>query len=242
MKKLINVTLAAALACAMALVLTACGQQGGSGSVSAGSSAGGSGSASASEAASSVSASASAGASSEALSSSSEAAIPQFTTLGDVFDAETEDFSSTYDEQRYVCAFRLNGQWWRVEAPLESGMYEQLDKLWVEDQDEVEELISPLTVTEVREFDTPSEEDLDALVGKTGAELTSDGFKFVPGSAVAGDKETDCNATMGFFEYIISFDGVVADESTDDLDGAIANMKVTNAEIQGLAWDLLEGN
>ena len=240
MKRLITVTLSAALACATALALTACGQQGGSSSASAASSAGGSSSTSVSAEASS--ASASAGASSEASVSSSEAAIPQFATLGDVFNAETEEFSSTYDEQRYVCAFKLDGQWWRVEAPLESGMYEQIDKLWVEHQEKVEELVSPLAISKVEGFDTPSEDDLDALVGKTGGELTAEGFKFIPGSAVAGDSETDCNATMGFFDYVISFDGVVPDENTDDLEGAVANMKVTNAEIQGLTWNLLEGN
>ena len=240
MKRLITVTLSAALACATALALTACGQQGGSSSASAASSAGESSSTSVSAEVSS--ASASAGASSEASVSSSEAAIPQFATLGDVFNAETEEFSSTYDEQRYVCAFKLDGQWWRVEAPLESGMFGQIDKLWVEDQEKVEELISPLAISKVEGFDTPSEDDLDALVGKTGGELTAEGFKFIPGSAVAGDSETDCNATMGFFDYVISFDGVVADENTDDLAGAVANMKVTNAEIQGLTWSLLEGN
>ena len=224
MKRLITVTLVAALACVMAFVLAACGQQGGNGSSNANAE------------------TSSASASAEAPSSSSEAAIPQFATLGDVFNAETDNLISTFDEQRFVCAFKFNGNWWRVEAPLESGMYEQIDKLWFEDQDKVKELVSPLAVTKVGEFDTPSEEDLDALVGKTGAELTADGFKFMSGSVVAGDNKTDCTATKGFFDYVISFDGVIADENTDDLDAVVANMKVTNVEIQGLTWNFLESN
>ena len=53
--------------------------------------------------------------------------------------------------------------------------------------------------------------------------------------------EPDCVAVTGSFDYLITFDGKVADENTDDPAGAVADLKVNAAAIQGVNWMALEG-
>ena len=176
-----------------------------------------------------------------AASTSTQAAAGEFATLGDVFSVETENIMSTFDEQRYVCAFSLDGTWWRVEAELPDGMFDELNEVWVEDQAKVQELLSPLAVKSAVAIDTPPEEELAALAGKTGADLSADGFTFSVGTLVVNGDTTDCVATKDSFEYLITFDGAVPDENTDDPASAVANMTVSSAGIQGLTWDVFEG-
>lgn len=165
----------------------------------------------------------------------------EFATLGDVLTAETESMTSTFDEKRYVCAFSVDGTWWRVEADLEEGFSDKLNEVWTEDQAKVEELLAPIAVTKAETLEAPSDEEVSALVGKTGAELTADGYEYSAGTLVVNGNETDCVAVKGSFDYLITFDGKVADEDTDDPAGAVADLKVNAAAIQGVNWMALEG-
>ena len=178
---------------------------------------------------------------SAAFSESSQAVTAPFATLGDVFAEDTEDMASIFDEQRYVCAFKWGGAWWRVEAALEDGMFDKLNEVWTEDEAKVEELVSPLAVAKAETIDAPTVEELDALSGKTGADLSADGFTFMAGGVAVNGNETDCTATKGSFDYLVTFDGAVADEDTDDPAGAVAEMTVAQVSLQGLSWDALEG-
>ena len=135
----------------------------------------------------------------------------EFATLGDVLTAETESMTSTFDEKRYVCVFSADGTWWRVEADLEEGFSDKLNEVWAEDQAKVEELLAPIAVTKAA------------------------------GTLVVNGNETDCVAVKGSFDYLITFDGKVADEDTDDPAGAVADLKVNAAAIQGVSWTALEG-
>ena len=165
----------------------------------------------------------------------------EFATLGDVLTAETESMTSTFDEKRYVCVFSADGTWWRVEADLEEGFSDKLNEVWAEDQAKVEELLAPIAVTKAETLEAPSDEEVSALVGKTGAELKADGYEYSAGTLVVNGNETDCVAVKGSFEYLITFDGKVADENTDDPAGAVADLKVNAAAIQGVSWTALEG-
>lgn len=177
---------------------------------------------------------------SDSGAASSQAATSEFATLGDVLSAETDSMTSTFNEERYACAFSYEGTWWHVEAALDEGMYEQLNEVWVEDQAKLEELLSPLAVTLAETIDAPSDEELAALVGKTGADLVADGFTFAPYCLVVNGDETDASTTKGSFDYLITFDGKVDDENTDDPAGAIADLTVTAANLQGVSWTVLE--
>ena len=167
--------------------------------------------------------------------------IAPFATLGEVFAAEGESMSSTFDEQRYVCAFNWGGSWWRIEAELPDGMYDQLNEVWIEDQDKVEELLSPLAVTKTDYTGPLMVEEIEALVGKTGADLTAQGFTFMPGGMVVNGSETDCTATLGDFDYLITFDGAVPDEDAEDVAAAVADLTVSSVSVQSVSWEYLEG-
>lgn len=176
----------------------------------------------------------------DGTAATSQTASSEFATLGDVLSADTESMMATYDESRYACAFFYDGAWWHVEAALDDGMSKKIDETWVEDQTKLEELLSPLTVTLAEKLDAPSDEEVAANVGKTGADLVADGFEFLPYCLVVNGSATDATVTQGSFEYLITFDGVVDDENTEDPAGAVANMTVTDAVLQGVAWSVLD--
>ena len=206
MKRLVTLALSATLVCATPLALAACGQKG-----------------EPEEAATSETAQ------TDVSDAASTDEVAPFATLGDVFAADGERMSSTFDEQHYVCAFNYDGTWWRVEAALPDGMYDELNKAWVEDQAKTD-VLEPLDV-----------ESIEALAGKTGADLAADGFTFVFGTLVVNGNKTDCVATLGSFDYLVTFDGVVPDENAEDVASAVADMTVSSASLQTVSWDALEG-
>ncbi|MDO5120075.1 MAG: hypothetical protein Q4D48_08310 [Coriobacteriales bacterium] len=212
MKKLIALAFTASLVCASPLVLTACEKQGGNSP---------------------------AGTSTSTEAVTEQVTTGQFATLGDVLAADTQSMTSTFDEQNYVCAFELDGKWWRIEAALPEGMSNELDEAWMTDQDKVNELLTPLAVTKAETLVAPSANELAAFAGKTGANLTADGFTFVPYTLVVNGSETDCVATKGDYDYLITFDGIVTDEDTDNPAGAVADLTVTTVAIQGVSWTVL---
>ena len=104
----------------------------------------------------------------------------------------------------------------------------------------MEELLSPLAVTKADVLEPLDDEAIAALAGKTGAELTSQGFTFMTGAMVVNGNETDCTATLGDFDYLITFDGAVPDENAEDVADAVADLAVSTASIQGVSWSTLE--
>jgi hypothetical protein len=120
-------------------------------------------------------------------------------------------------------------------------MYDQLNEVWTEDQDKVEELLSPLAVTKT-DYTSPLDVDsIEALAGKTGADLTAQGFTFMTGGMVVNGSETDCTATLGDFDYLITFDGAVPDENAEDVAAAVADLTVSSVSVQSVSWEYLEG-
>lgn len=234
MKKLVAFALTAALAFATPFALTACGQKGGTDDAAT--------TDAATEEAATTDAATTDAASEEAAADEDVASeSAPFATLGDVFAEDTEGMSSTFDDQRYVCAFNWDGAWWRIEADLNDGMYDELNDAWAEDQNKVNELLSPLAVTKTDVLEAPDAETLEALAGKTGADLTADGFTFTWGTLVINGEETDCVATKGDFDFLVTFDSAVADENAEDVAAAVADMTVSSVSIQGVSWNVLEG-
>ena len=169
-----------------------------------------------------------------------QAVDTEFKTLGDVFSKNTQNMMSTYNDSRYVCAFDLDGTWWIVEANLEDGMSDKIDKEWVSDQDKVEEMLSPLAVTRADALDTPNPQELDEFVGKNGADLMTEGFSLVPGSVVINGNETDCVAIRESFDYLVTFDGTVVSEDDEFPVTELSNMTVKAIELQGVTLSELE--
>ena len=179
--------------------------------------------------------------SSSAAAESSQAATSEFATLGDIFAAETQDMQSTFDEQHYACAFSLDGTWWRAEADLENGMFDKLNEVWTEDQAKVEELLAPLAVKTAEILEAPSADEIAAYIGKKGADLTADGFEFMAGGVAVNGDQTDCTVSKDSFDYLVTFDGAIANEDTEDPAADVADLTVADISIQGLSWSALEG-
>lgn len=208
--KLLITTLIAA---AMTLTLCACSQQ----------------------ATSSSAAASSAAASAEASQPSADG---PFATLGDVFASDHSDFLSIYDDSSYTCVFDFDGKYYRVSADLSKEIYDKLQagngSLATE-----EEVLGPVAVTktETIDEDIPTQEELDALAGKTGAELLDAGY-VIDDLSVNGN-ETDCSATKGSFAYMITFKGAVENVGTDDPAGAVADKTATAVSFSGLSSEAL---
>ena len=105
-------------------------------------------------------------------------------TLGDAFTLEGKD---EYSEQRasyggkYVYAFAVDGVAYRVIADLPDDIFDQILELdFDEDYDKKEQaLVKDLEVTTAENLTEQilSQEELDALVGKTGQELFDAGWR-----------------------------------------------------------------
>ena len=226
MRRLVTLMLSATLACAMPMALAACGQKADTGD----------------DATVEETDTTEPEAEDATATDEDEAVeIAPFATLGDVFAEDTEGMSSTFDEQRYVCAFNWGGSWWRIEAELPDGMYDQLNEVWTEDQDKVEELLAPLAVTKTEATSPLTVEEIEAFVGKTGADLTAQGFTFMTGGMVVNGSETDCTSTLGDFDYLVTFDGAVPDEDAEDVAAAVADLTVSSVSVQSVSWTALEG-
>ena len=217
MKRLLTLAFALALACAMPVALSACNQ------------------------ADTPDGTVPETEGSETGSESSENATSPFATLGEAFAEDPESLSYTFDEARFVMAFNRDGAWWRLEAPLPEGLYEELDEAWSVDMDKVVELVSPLEIAKATVLEPLDAESIEACVGKTGADLTADGFAFQTGTLVVNGDETLCVATLGDFDYLVTFEGAVADEGAEDVAAEVAEMTVVDMGNQGPTWAALAG-
>ena len=219
----------------MALGLCACGQQGGSSAAS-------DAAASAASEASSAASDAADAAAQEAADKLLESATTNLKTLGDILNLESSDFSSTYDEKQYACAFTYEDGWLRALVDLPDGTYEKLEEVFLTDEEKTRELLSPLEIADIQVIaaNAPTQEEIDEMfVGKTGAEINELGLDFA--NLVVNGEETDCTLTDYPFDYLITFDGAVPDENTDDPNGALADLTIKAAAVQGLTWSALEG-
>ena len=105
-----------------------------------------------------------------------------------------------------------------------------------ENHDEKEkELVSPLTVTKIENLNEKklSDDDMTALVGKTGAELFNSGWT----TGMGYDLESmEFYLEYAPFMYTVTFEKQEQLENTDDFDekAAVASLKVVSVSFSGL--------
>lgn len=179
------------------------------------------------------------GGSDASSSGASEGATGAYATMADAFAVESGDTQWSYNEKRFAYAFGGDGSYTRVVAELEDGMYDDLNAADF-DQSKVEDIVGPLAVAQEDVFTAIAQDELDAYAGKTGADITAAGFEISPGAVAVNGKETDCSAIKDGFSYLITFDGAIADENTDDPAGAVAELTVKSVAVQSLAYTALD--
>ena len=141
-------------------------------------------------------------------------------------------------EKAYVVAFEKDGVYWRVIAELTPEQHDEIFALDIldENHDEKEkELVSPLTVTKIENLNEKklSDDDMTALVGKTGAELFNSGWT----TGMGYDLESmEFYLEYAPFMYTVTFEKQEQLENTDDFDqeAAVASLKVVSVSFSGL--------
>ena len=160
-------------------------------------------------------------------------------TIGDALALTGEgEFQSATLGKAYVVVFEKDGVYWRVIAELTPEQHDALFALDILDEDHEQkekELVSPLTVTKCENLNEMklSDDDMAALVGKTGAELLGSGWTNGMGYNLD---------TMEFyleyapFAYTVTFEKQEQLENTDDFDeeAAVASLKVVSVSFAGL--------
>ena len=164
---------------------------------------------------------------------------PAFTTIGDAMAlaAEGTAQNATY-ENAFVYVFEKDGTYWRLTAVLNEEQAAALWELDILDEDydvKQKELVSPLAVTKCENLNEKklTDEEMNALVGKTGEDLLNDGW--ISGMGYNLD-------TMEFFmeyppfAYTVVFEAQEKLENTDDFDEeeAIRPLKVVSVTFDGL--------
>lgn len=168
-----------------------------------------------------------------------EVDISSLKTLGDVMAIESEGQSSTWNEEHYVYVTNANGAPLRAVVDLTPEIYSQIEELDFLDEEydqKLNDIIGGLELVSLDDYSdqVPSQEELDALVGKTGQELLDDGFTFSALSMYGGD-ETVAEYEKDLFRYEITFDGTV-DGDADSFDGSlVTELPVVSAGFIGLS-------
>ena len=168
-----------------------------------------------------------------------EVDITSLKTLGDVMAIEGEGQTSAWNEEHYIYVTNANGAPLRAVVDLTPEIYSQIEELDFLDEDYDQKLADIIGGLELASLDdysdqVPSQEELDALVGKTGKELADDGFTFSTLTMYGGD-ETVAEFDKDAFRYEVTFDGTV-DGDTDGFDGSVvADLPVASAGFVGLS-------
>ena len=144
--------------------------------------------------------------------------IDSLKTIGDVLALEGAEFrqSAAYDNV-FIYVFDLDGTIYRVFAPMSDDVFTAIMDLEIDRCENLSEQIPP-------------QEELDKLVGKTGADLLDDGW------SCSGYMLDTMEFWMdyGLFEYKVAFDGSL--EMSDDFDEyeAIRPLTVKSVEYSDL--------
>ena len=160
-------------------------------------------------------------------------------TIGEALALKGEgEFQSATLGKAYVVVFEKDGVYWRVIAELTPEQHDAIFALDILDEDHEEkekELVSPLTVTKIENLNEKklSDDDMTALVGKTGAELFDSGWT----TGMGYDLESmEFYLEYAPFMYTVTFEKQEQLENTDDFDeeAAVASLKVVSVSFSGL--------
>lgn len=165
------------------------------------------------------------------------AALDSIKTFGDIIDLESEDCHMSCGKDSIVYAFMLDDKYYRASSALDAETVEAVWNLDVtaDDYDQkYKELVGDIAIEEIKDITDQklSQDELDALVGKTGQELVDDGWY----SAGYDLENMQFWMNYGPFVYNMVFEGEVADADSDTFDEneAIKPLTVKSAEFMML--------
>lgn len=222
-----------ALAATLALGLCGCG---GSASSSAASASGSSASSAASDssASSSASAASSSASSTSSAASASAGSVEQFATLKDLITAFDKQSEWEYDGTELIYTASDGTTYVRAWCDMTPEVKSALDAISGGDTAKKKEALGPLVIKKQEAFTAPAQSELDAHVGKTGAELEAEGFVY-DSIGISGPDTVGVGAAKAPFFYMVTFDGYVDDMDTPDVAGAVKDFKVKSVDVTSLS-------
>ena len=167
---------------------------------------------------------------------SGAASAESFKTFGDIIDSGAENMQTALypDQNKLVYAFQIGDTYYRATADIskeDADKYMAVDYSEEDYEKQLNDIVSPIEIgnLEVLNDQILSQEDLDALAGKTGKELVEEGWMY---SGTYMLEDMDIEMSYGPFAYMVRFDGKVDEKDWEDFDAeaGTADMKVISAE------------
>ncbi len=186
----------------------------------------------------SVPALAACGGSSDAEAGGAEdVSVDSLKTIGDIIALDSADMQCAVYEGNVVYAFQLGDAYYQARASIseeDEQAYFDIDFADEDYEEQQNAIVESLEIEEIVNLNDQmlSQEDLDALVGKTGQELMDEGWTF------SGHDLEAMEFWMGYgpFVYTVTFDGEVAEadyETFEDETGT-KDMTVKSAVFSSL--------
>lgn len=161
------------------------------------------------------------------------AQISELKTIGDLLD-NVADQALRISEETYIYVFELGGRYYRAIAELPeevSKAYWELDVTDEKYDEKAAELVRPVPIKRIEDLTdaAPSMEEMEALKGKTVAELLEDGWSFY----YFNFEDMEFGAYHQIFDYKLVLEGE-APETEDFEVEDLGEMKVVSVEYAGL--------
>ena len=165
-------------------------------------------------------------------SSEEHVELDSVTALGELLGLP--NYGTAAYEDRYIYAFEQDGDIYRAVAKMPAEVSRAVFELDFDDADYTEklsELISPLPVDRIDNLSAglPTQEELDALVGKSGEELLNDGWHCWSWNYDSMEFSMD----HGVYSYNVVFEGA-ADKSADFTEEALKPLTVKSVTCTGV--------
>ena len=215
---------AVALAAVLALGLCACGSSQASSSASA----------SSASSASAAASSASSASNAASAASASAGSVAQFATLKELIAAFDKTSEWEYDGAELIYSASDGTNYVRVWCDMTPEVKSALEGISGGDTAKKKEAMGPLVIKKQEVYAIPAQSELDALVGKTGAELEAEGYTY-DSIGISGPDTVGVGAVKAPFFYMVVFDGHVDDMDTPDVAGAVKDFKVKSVDVTGLS-------
>ena len=173
---------------------------------------------------------------SSATTSTASTDSSSWKTLGDLFAAmDGGMYSASYGDTSYVGVVKVGDSYYRVTATIDADTNAKIEAVDWEKGDVEEQIraaLSVLAIESIEDFtaDVLTQDQLDALKGKTGKELVDEGFTFQDYFLYNGE-QTGATFAKGYIAYGITFEVSTPEESTDDGGASVMDAEVVAAEI-----------
>ena len=138
-----------------------------------------------------------------------------------------------YDSAELIYSTTDGVNYVRVWCDLTPEVKSALEAIPGGETDKKKEALGPLVIKKQEVYALPAQSELDALVGKTGAELEAEGFAY-DSIGISGPDTVGVGAAKAPFFYMVTFDGHVDDMDTPDVSGAVKDFKVKSVEVTSL--------